>query len=61
MNGVELRDALAAACESADIFYTLKNNPSRITIDCDDFRQRVTVRIEFEDDGSLEGVYVCAS
>lgn len=55
MTGRELRDALAEACERADVFYTLKNGPARITIECD---EGSSVRIAFEDDGSLEGAYV---
>lgn len=55
MTGRELRDALAEACERADVHYSIKNGPSRITIDCD---EGPSVRIAFEDDGSLEGAYV---
>lgn len=53
--GQQLRDAIAAACERSNVFYTLKNGPNRITIDCD---EGPSVRLAFEDDGSLEGAYV---
>lgn len=55
MNGQQIRDVLAEACERADVFYTLKNGPARITIECD---EGSSVRLAFEDDGSLEGAYV---
>lgn len=55
MSGREIRDALARACERSDVFYTLKNGPARITIECD---EGPSLRLAFEEDGSLEGAYV---
>lgn len=55
MNGRQIIDVLAEACERSDVFYTRKNGPARITIECD---EGPSVRLAFQDDGSLEGAYV---
>lgn len=55
MDGRQIRDALEAACKRGGASCTLKNGPNRITIECD---EGPSVRLAFEDDGSLEGAYV---
>lgn len=55
-SGTAMRDLLAKACDMGKVEYSTNSGPARITIECD---EDPPVRIEFNSDGSLEGVYVC--